>query len=104
MVPVLGFFLRLFFPTLPPFTPLLHLSEALAGVDLKTLILSPERKVLISSPVFSHVSCTDLPSLHVVREVSACGTSVAGRGEAGTPWDPSWNAAQAQQLVGGTPL
>lgn len=32
--------------------PTLHLTEALAGVDLKTLIFSPERKALISSPVF----------------------------------------------------
>lgn len=60
-----GVFLRLFSPTLPPFTPLLHLSEALTGVDLKTFILSPERKALISSPAFFHVSCMDLPSLHV---------------------------------------
>lgn len=44
--------MRLFSPALPPFTPPLHLSEALTGEDLKTLILSPERKALISSPVF----------------------------------------------------
>lgn len=35
----------------------------------------------------------------LVGEMSACGISVVGRNEAGAPWDPSWGAAQAQQLA-----